>query len=57
MIFEMSSLLSDQLDLQNTINENLPAGENYRLDPSLSYVDSVKAFPQNDVITVAALKT
>ncbi|HET9096305.1 MAG TPA: DUF5117 domain-containing protein, partial [Candidatus Baltobacteraceae bacterium] len=53
VIFDMSSLLSDQLDLQNIVNENLPPAQNYRLDPSLSYVDSAKAFPQNDVITVA----
>lgn len=53
VIFDMSSLLSDELDLQNIINENVPPNESYRLDPSLSYVDSVKAFPENDVITVA----
>lgn len=53
VIFDMSSLLSDQLDLQNVIDGNLPPNQAYRLDPSLSYVDSVKAFPQNDVITVA----
>ncbi|HET9095946.1 MAG TPA: zinc-dependent metalloprotease, partial [Candidatus Baltobacteraceae bacterium] len=53
VIFDMSSLLSDQLDLQNIVNENLPPAQNYRLDPALSYVDSAKAFPQNDVITVA----
>ncbi|MBV9272113.1 MAG: zinc-dependent metalloprotease, partial [Candidatus Eremiobacteraeota bacterium] len=53
LIFDISSLLSDQLDLKNIINEGLKPDEGYRLDPSLSYVDTVKAFPLNDVITVA----
>jgi len=53
VIFDISSLLGDELDLRNIINEGLPPEQNYRLDPSLSYVDTVKAFPQNDVVTVA----
>ena len=52
VIFDLSSLLSDNLDMRNILAET-PVGKNYRLDSSLSYVDSVKAFPQNDVITVA----
>lgn len=53
LIFDVSSVLSDQLDLRNIIDEGLRPDQSYRLDPSLSYVDTVKAFPQNDVITVA----
>jgi hypothetical protein len=54
VIFDLSpALTGDELDLRNIIDENLPGDKAYRLDPSLSYVDSVKAFPQNDVITVA----
>ena len=53
IIFDVSSLLNDELDLKNIIDENLPPDRAYRLDPSLSYVDKVKAFPENDVITVA----
>lgn len=53
LIFDVSSLLSDELDLHNILDENLRPDQSYRLDPSLSYVDTVKAFPQNDVITVA----
>jgi hypothetical protein len=53
VIFDVSSLLSDELDLKNIIDEGLPPDRSYRLDPSLSYVDKVKAFPENDVITVA----
>lgn len=51
IIFDVSSLLSDELDLKNIIDES--PGVNYRLDPSLSYVDQVKAFPENDVLTVS----
>ena len=51
IIFDASSLLSDELDLKNIIDES--PGVGYRLDPSLSYVDQVKAFPENDVITVS----
>jgi len=54
VVFDISSLLdTDELDLKNIINEDLPPDQNYRLDTSLSYVDEVKAFPMNDVITVA----
>ncbi len=53
IIFDISSLLSDELDLRNVIDEGLPPDQTYHLDSSLSYVDAVKAFPQNDVITVA----
>lgn len=53
VIFDISSLLGDNLDLRNIVNEDLSPDQAYRLDPSISYVDSVKAFPQNDVITVA----
>ena len=53
VVFDLSSLLGDELDLRNVINDGLPADQVYRLDSSLSYVDSVKAFPENDVIAVA----
>ncbi len=53
VVFDVSSLLSDELDLRNIINDGLPADQSYRLDDALSYVDEVKAFPQNDVITVS----
>ena len=53
VVFDLSPLLGDNLDLRNVINGALPPGKAYRLDPSLSYFDSVKAFPENDVITVA----
>jgi hypothetical protein len=53
VVFDMSSLLSDQLDLRNVIDDGLQGDKAYRLDPALSYVDSVKAFPENDVITIA----
>jgi hypothetical protein len=53
VIFDVSSLLNDQLDLRNVIDEALPKDQSYSLNPQLSYVDSTKAFPENDVITVA----
>ena len=53
IIFDLSSLLTDNIDLRNVINGGIPADEAYRLDPTLSYFDTVKAFPENDVITVA----
>jgi hypothetical protein len=53
VIFDLSSLIGDNLDLRNIIGGAVPPGKGYRLDPSLSYVDSVKAFPENDVINVA----
>ena len=53
LIFDLSSLLGDNLDLRNIIGGAVPPGKGYRLDSSLSYVDSVKAFPENDVINVA----
>jgi hypothetical protein len=52
VIFDVASLLADNLDVHNILEER-PVGKSYRLDPSLSYVDTVKAFPENDVITVA----
>ncbi|HEY9179458.1 MAG TPA: zinc-dependent metalloprotease, partial [Candidatus Baltobacteraceae bacterium] len=53
LVFDLSSLLSDNLDLRNIIDGAVPPGKGYRLDPTLSYVDSVKAFPENDLINVA----
>jgi len=54
VVFDVSSLLTnDELDLKNIVDEGLPPDSNYHLDSSLSYVDEVKAFPINDVITVA----
>jgi hypothetical protein len=53
VIFDMSSLFDDELDLRNIIDESLPPDKAYHLDPSLSYVESTKAFPENDVITIA----
>ncbi|HEY5258427.1 MAG TPA: zinc-dependent metalloprotease [Candidatus Baltobacteraceae bacterium] len=52
VIFDASSLLGDQLDLHNIIDEGLPAQNQYRLDPGLSFFTSTKAFPQNDLIEV-----
>jgi hypothetical protein len=52
VVFDLSPLLADNLDVRNILAET-PAGKTYRLDSSLSYVDSVEAFPENDVITVA----
>lgn len=53
VIFDVSSLLADNIDLRNIINGAMRDDKAYRLDPDLSYFDSVKAFPENDVITVA----
>ncbi|MFN2450525.1 MAG: zinc-dependent metalloprotease [Candidatus Baltobacteraceae bacterium] len=53
LLFDVSSLIGDELDLRNIIDGSLAPDKAYRLDPSLSYVDAVKAFPQNDVITVS----
>jgi hypothetical protein len=53
VIFDLSSLMADNLDIRNIIAGDVPEGKGYRLDPSLTYVDTVKAFPENDVITVA----
>jgi hypothetical protein len=52
VIFDLSPLLADNLDVRNILAET-PMGKSYRLDSSDSYVDSTKAFPENDVITVA----
>lgn len=52
IVFDASSLLGDNLDVRNILGES-PQGKSYRLDSSLSYVDAVKAFPENDVITIA----
>ncbi|MBD5656305.1 MAG: zinc-dependent metalloprotease, partial [Candidatus Eremiobacteraeota bacterium] len=53
VVFDLASLASDQLDLKNTLNERFPPDKQYRLDPDLSYFERTKAFPENDVITVA----
>ena len=53
LVFDLSSLMADNLDIRNIIGGDVGADKGYRLDPSLSYVDTVKAFPENDVITVA----
>ena len=53
IIFDVSSLLGDELDMKNIIDEALPPDQQYHLDSDLSYVDQVKAFPENDVITVS----
>jgi hypothetical protein len=52
IVFDLSSLMTDQLDLHNLLDGQLPASGQYRLDPALSFFDTTKAFPQNDVITV-----
>ncbi len=52
VVFDAGSLLADNLDVRNILAER-PAGTGYRLNRSLSYVDTVKAFPENDVVTVA----
>ncbi len=52
VIFNLSSLLGDNLDVHNILADS-PAGKTYRLDPALSFFDHVKAFPENDVITVS----
>jgi len=52
IVFDLSSLLGDNLDVKNLINEGLK-DDGYHLDPGLSFVDSVKAFPENDVFTIA----
>lgn len=53
VIFDLSSLLKDNMDLRNVIDGAVPKDKAYKLDPDLSYFDAVKAFPENDVITVA----
>ena len=53
IVFDVSSLMNDELDLKNIVDENLPPDSQYHLDQGLSYFDEVKAFPENDVITVA----
>jgi hypothetical protein len=52
VIFNASSLLGDQLDLRNVIDPGLSDEDQYRLDPSLTFFTSTKAFPQNDLIEV-----
>ncbi|MBV8331761.1 MAG: zinc-dependent metalloprotease [Candidatus Eremiobacteraeota bacterium] len=52
VIFDLASLLDDNLDVRNVLADR-PIGKGYRLDASLSYFDAVKAFPDNDVFTVA----
>jgi hypothetical protein len=52
VVFDLSSLLGDNIDLRNVINDGIPDDKAYHLDPTLSYFDTVKAFPENDVITV-----
>jgi hypothetical protein len=53
VVFDLSSLETDQLDLRNTLNGPLAPDKQYHLEPSLTYFDTTKAFEQNDVITVA----
>jgi hypothetical protein len=54
VIFDLSSLLTDNIDLRNVIGGAISdKDKRYRLDPTLSYFDTVKAFPENDVVTVA----
>jgi hypothetical protein len=45
VVFDLSSLLGDNIDLRNVINGGIPPAKAYRLDPTLSYFDAVKAFP------------
>ena len=52
VVFDLSSLMDDQLDLHNAINDGLPKGGSYNLEPKLSYFDSDKAFPDNVIVTV-----
>ncbi len=53
VVFDLTSLNTDQVDLHNFLNDGLPADSHYRLDPDLSFIDSTKAFPDNDVIIAA----
>ncbi|HEV3152487.1 MAG TPA: zinc-dependent metalloprotease [Candidatus Baltobacteraceae bacterium] len=54
VIFDITSaVMSDQIDMKNIVDEALPPDSQYHLDSGLSYIDEVKAFPINDVITVA----
>lgn len=52
IVFDLSSLLGDQLDLRNFVDSGLPDAQKYALDPSLSYFGQTKAFPDNDLIHV-----
>lgn len=52
IVFSLSSLIDDQLDLHNFINDGLPKGASYNLDPKLSFFDTDKAFPDNVIVTV-----
>ena len=52
VVFDLASLATDQMDLANTLNESLPPGKQYKLDPALTFFENTKVFPQNDVITV-----
>jgi len=40
------------LDLRNTLNDGLLPEKQYHLDPMLTFFDSAKTFPQNDLLTV-----
>ena len=53
IVFDLSALLTDEMDIKNIIDEGLAPDKSYRLDSGLSYFDGVKAFPENDVISVA----
>jgi lambda repressor-like predicted transcriptional regulator len=53
VVFDLSSLLGDNMDLRNVIDGEVPPADAYKLDSSLSYFENIKAFPQNDVVTVA----
>lgn len=52
LIFDASSLLGDQMDLRNVIDDGLVGAKEYKLDPSLTFFTSTKAFPQNDLLEV-----
>ncbi|MHB8590529.1 MAG: zinc-dependent metalloprotease [Vulcanimicrobiaceae bacterium] len=52
IVFDASSLLDDQMDLRNFIDGGLPTAQRYRRDSALSYFDTTKAFPDNDLLEV-----
>jgi hypothetical protein len=53
VVFDLSSLENDQMDLRNTLDGAFSPDKAYHLDPSLTFFDATKAFPENDVVTVA----
>jgi hypothetical protein len=52
VVFDLSSLAEDQLDIRNFVNQDIPEDNRYRLEPELSFFDTTKAFPDNDIVTV-----